>query len=606
MINITRRLRAPHIFIIAGIAVVAAVTFAVIIATLNRGFDWSDEGFVYVMVASNRVSSSEFFGFQYLLNPVYEMLGSSVLAFRILRLCCYIALGVVITLLARKLLLSRGIRLGRVGWLLVGLVAQIGTFAAWSYPPRYLGYNELSSWLTQLAVALLIFLLLEGHASGDSRTSWRWWMWLITGAVLSALLVAKITAGVFLLLLAIPAALLVVGGIRWKRLAALAGGFVGGFLLMLVTGMPLFSYFATSARLVADPSTQADSGYSVTTLLATYLVSMAVTVTALAIPILLAGVIVFVVRGFRAGVGPGRRYVVSAEYLTLLLAFVLAIVVVSIVVFPGVLDTWESLGVSNTFLLALAIMSFAVLATPAASASNSSRRRTATALTFAFGLFAIAPLISALGTNNRIFGHTVFSTTLWAVGAAIGLTLLWQRSEALSAVVRLLPVLLLGVIVATSGLAVAGDVFLHPYRTAPYFTQKSTVGVGDLRGIRMTEGETELYTWLHDAALRENAQGVPTLSIASPGALFAFNASGWSAVWPGASWASSIAQSCTESLPGDLIVLQSTSQAQGSDGYDRLVTGLKECGIDFPSNFKVVEHHKSDNSDQDVRVWRLR
>lgn len=613
--TVARDLLAPHIVVIAGIVGVMAVTFAVIVVTLNRGFDWSDEGFVYAMIAGNRVSTGEVWGFQYLLNPLYELLGSSVLAFRILRLFGYIALGVVLTSLARALLHSRGIELGRIGWLLVGLVAQIGTFAAWSYPPHYLGYNELSSWFTQLGSALVIFLLLEGRITSSDRTARRWWLWLITGAVLSVLLVAKITAGVFLALLAIIAALLVIGGgAWWKRLAALVGGLVGGFILMLVTGVPLLSYFAAGAQLGADPSAQAESGYSMATLMATYLGSMSVTVVTLAVPILLAGVILLVVRGFRIDAGAARRVIVSAENVTLFLAFVLAIVLIAINVFPGTLDSnvfpdaldsWASLGVSNAFLLALAVVSFAVLVTTGGSAPSPSRRRGVAVIAFAFGLFAIAPLISALGTNNRIFGHTVFSATIWAVGAAVGLVLLWQRSAAISTAVRVLPVLLLGVIVASSGLAVAGDVFLHPYRTTPYFTQKSTIEVGDLRGIRLTEGESELYTWLHDAGQRLNAQDIPTLSIATPGALLAFNANGWSAIWPGPAWASSIAQSCAADVPDDLFVLQAATEEEGTPGHDRLVAGLAECGIKFPADFEEVEQHTSDDPAQDVRVWRF-
>ena len=600
-----RSLLSPHIVVLVGVAAVMAVTFAVIVATLNRGFDWSDEGFVYAMIASNRVSTSEVWGFQYLLNPLYELTGSSVLVFRILRLFGYVALGVILTVLARALLRSKGIELGRVGWLLVGLVAQIGTLAAWSYPPRYLGYNELSSWLTQLGAALLIFLLLMSRDAPEARPAWRWWLWPITGGILSALVLAKVSAGLFLSLLAIGAALLAAdGGAWWKRVAGLLGGLMAGFLLMWAAGAPLASFFETSARFGADPSAQAGSGHSIRAILATYLGSMSVTVAALAVPILLAGVILLVVRGFRTDSDPARRVIASAENVTLFLSFVLAIVLVTVNVFPGALDRWTSLGVGYAFLLVLAVLSLAVLASPAARAANPPRRLAAGVA--AFGLFALAPLISALGTNNRIFGATVFSATMWATGAAVGLVLLWQRSEAVSAAVRALPLLLLGVIVASSGIAVAVDVYRHPYRTVPYFTQNSTVEVGDLRGIRLTEGEADLYTWLHDAGRRLEAQDVPALSIATPGALLAFNASGWSAIWPGSDWASSIAKSCTDDVPDEMFVLQAATEEEGDARHDRLVAGLAACGINFPADFQVVERHASDVPAQDVRVWRLR
>jgi hypothetical protein len=615
-----RDLLAPQVILLAAIVAVMAVTFAVIIATLDRGFDWSDEAFVDAMIVSDRASSTEFFGFQHLLNPVYELLGGSVLALRILRLLGYVALGVALTFIARAVLRMIDIQLGRIAWLLIGLVAQVGTLAAWSYPPRSLGYNELSSWLTQIGAALLFYALLEGRFARDDRQGRRWAIWLTTGTILSALLVAKVTAGVFLSLVAVVVALVAIGGVRWKRVAGLLGGFAIGLVLMAAAGVPLLSYVATTARLVADPSAQAESGYSITTLLLTYLASMALTVSTLAVPILFAAILMIVVRGLRVDSAPARRVVASAENVALFLAFVLAVVLASIYVFPSVggdlfpsvLDSWQSLGVTNAFLLAVALLAFAVLA-PAGQRSPADQptdpivpKRGNLVVGLAFGLFALTPLISALGTNNQIFGHTVYSATTWAVGAAVGLVLLWRRSGAGSAAVRLIPLFLIGVIVASSGLAVAGDVFLHPYRTVGYFTQKATIEVGALHGIRVTEGEAELYTWLHDAGVREEAHDVPTLSIASPGALLAFNASGWSAIWPGRAWASSIAQSCADDEPDDLFVLQAASEVPGSSAHDRLVAGLEACGIDFPADFELVDRHSSDEPVQDVSVWRLR
>ncbi len=423
--------------------------------------------------------------------------------------------------------------------------------------------------------------------------------------MLALLIVAKVTAGTFLLLFVLIGVLLASGdGSWWKRLGYVVGGLVAGALLMLAAGVPLLSYIATSAQLVADPSVQAESGYSVTTLLLTYLRSLAVTVGALAIPILILAMLILVVRGLPADSVIARRVVVSAENVTLFLALVLAVIVVSVIAFPTWLDPWSPLGINNALLLAIAVLAFAVLRArdprdPAVS------RRPLAVLVVALVLFALAPLISALGTNNPIFGHTVFSVTIWAVGAAVGLVLVWRRSEAVTAAVRSLPLLLLGVIVATSGLTVAGDVFRHPYRTTPYFTQTTTVEVGALRGIRLSEGEADLYTWLHEAGERQDAEGVPTLSIATPGALLAFNASGWSAIWPGPAWASSIARTCVEVVPDDLIVLQSGDQEPGVEVHDRLVEGLDACGIDFPDDFEVVERHASSNPPLDVRVWRL-
>lgn len=112
--------------------------------------------------------------------------------------------------------------------------------------------------------------------------------------------------------------------------------------------------------------------------------------------------------------------------------------------------------------------------------------------------------------------------------------------------------------------------------------------------------------FLGSAAERLEASEVPALSLASPGALLAFNQSGWAAIWPGPGWADSIALSCEENPPADLFVLQSLPSIEGTVAHDRLVTGLRECGIEFPDDFDAVDRHRSVEASRDVTIWRLR
>lgn len=605
--RVLRALMQPSGFAVAAVGLVAVVCFSVIIASLDRGFDWSDEGFVYSLIASGRTGAGEFWGFHFLLNPPYELLGSSVLVFRTLRLLGYVALGFVLTMLARSVLRSWGVTLGRIGWVLVALIGQIGTFAAWSYPPRYLGYNELTSWFTQLASALFIVLLLRHEPASASRRR-GWGLWAAGGVLLGLLLLSKITAGLFLLLVATAAAALATVGGRWfVRLGAMFAGFVATLLLLLSSGVPVAEYLLSSFRLGADPASQVGASYSITVMLRTYITSMVDTVRLLAIPILLAAVIVLAVRGLGrrdSAVDRGRGSA-SIEHLSVFLAVVLAILLIDVVAVTGSFDSWASLGAFNLFLLTLAILVFAAHVAEVAPRFAVTRRGR-TRLALAVVVFTLAPLVSALGTNNSIVGHTVFSVTIWAVGAGIALVVLWRMSQATRASARILPFGLALLLIVISSAAVAADVFRHPYRSTPYFSQTWTIPRGDLRGIRVTEEEASLVAFLGSAAERLDASEVPALSLASPGALLAFNSSGWAAIWPGPGWAASIALSCDEDPPEDLIVLQSLSSVEGTADHDRLVTGLEECGIAFPDDFDAVDRHRSDDELRDVTIWRLR
>ncbi|MGH3703340.1 MAG: hypothetical protein ACRDT9_01805 [Agromyces sp.] len=597
--------------ITGGIGVGVALTLLVIVAALNRGFDWSDEGFAFAMISSNRVSSGEFWGFQVLLNPLYELFGSSILAFRVLRLLGYIALSIVLCVIARSVLDAIGVRLRRSSWILVILVAQAGTFAAWSYPPRYLGYNELSSWLTQLAGAILILLLIRGrvNTTPPARRRGQWVLWALVGFLICGLFVAKITAAAALTVIALIVALLPANsGRRWVRVGFLASGAVVAALVMLVAGTPVVAYTQSVIALFLNPDDQAVSGYSLTDMLNAYLWSASQTIGVLAAPIILAAVALLVSRGIPRTPADGGRPGLpgSIVHVALALGAVALFMVVSIPAFPAAgVHIFSALGFGTAFMFFAAVLSFAVLA-PRTVRPGLLIGHRATTTIFLLALFALIPLVSGIGTLNALLGQTVFSATFWAVGAGVALAVLWERSWTTSPVMRLFPLLLSAAIVAAGSVAVAGDVLNHPYRTQPYFSQKTESTTGEFRGLRLTEGEVELLEWLDDTGTRLDADGVPALSMASPGALLAFNGSGWANLWPGPDWANSMIRACGGERPDDLFVLQSASSDDESEIYEQLQTGLDGCGVDFPRDFERVAEHPSENPEQDVTVWRLR
>lgn len=591
--------------IVVLLALVTVAPMVIIVGSIDRGFDWWDEGFVYAMITSDRLAVGEVWGFQHLLNPLFELTGSSILLFRILRLIGYVSLGVVLTLMARTILRARGVELSGVAWVAVGLVAQVGTLAAWSYPPRYLGYNELSSWLTQLVAAILMLLLLVRPRGGAARP--RLALWAICGFLIALLVVAKVSSGVLLAIVALVAALVATDVVpRWQRSVAGLLGALIGLLAMVASGVPVVSYLDSVVQIALGRSPRAGTGYSATNLLVAYGESLVVTATILALPVILASVVVLVARGIGREAATLRSVAAPVEGIILVLAGVLVLLLVDIVTFGPTPDSWTGLGALSVFMLVLAVVCLLVLREPPPREVPGSAAQGMPAMLLASALFVLAPVLSAVGTNNPLAGQTIFAVTMWAVGAGVGLVVLAQRSTAVTLSARLLPVVLLIGVVAVWGLAVASDVTLHPYRTAPLFSQDSRVDDGYVRGISLTPEETALLASLDDAAERLDADDVPTLSIARPGALLAFNASSWTAMWPGPDWAASIALTCSEARPTELIVLQSHDQVDGMPEHDRLVAGLQSCGIDFPADFEVVDRFPSRDPQLDVTIWSLR
>jgi hypothetical protein len=583
------------------IGTLTGLAFVLIALTLNRGFDWSDEGFSYTLLTNNRVGDGEVWGFQYLLHPLFNSLGESIVAFRVLRLLGYVGISILLCWIARLTLNDFGLSLRRSSWIIVLLVAQVGTFSAWSYPPRNLGYNELASWLSQAAGALLLFLLITSRATSKPRQRFpRVAIWGTVGALIAIVFLAKFTVAVLLLIFAtVVVFFLPTLRVRLLSAGALVGGIIATILILLIARVPIIDYSLNIFTAMQDSSTQTSSGYSPTTLLSTYLQSASVTIAAIALPTILIAVGLLVSRGWR-GERSSRPtpLIVMAEHV----AFALIALLGLLMVFPRSESSWTALGIANTLLLCVALIGFAVLArfTPQQLAPKSG-----VTVVLALALFALTPLVSGIGTNNAIFGQTVFSATIWAVGAAIVLNLLAERTLALSSLARAIPLLLLSFITLSGTIAVAADVFQHPYRTAPYFEQTTEVPAGALHGLSLKPQEAAVAVWLHEAGSRHDAAGMPAISMTSPGALLAFNASPWTNAWPGPDWATSITRSCTLEYPDGLFVLQSGEDRLGTENYDKLVAGLAACDITFPQDFTKVDQRADNSPGYKISIWRL-
>jgi len=117
------RSRTLRILTLGFMAAIVLVTYLAIGWTLRRGFDWTDESFVYAMIASNREAIGEPWGFQHLLHPLYVLTGQSVLAFRVIRLAGYLLLSAGLVWTARFVTRRIGVGFSRSGWVFVLLFA---------------------------------------------------------------------------------------------------------------------------------------------------------------------------------------------------------------------------------------------------------------------------------------------------------------------------------------------------------------------------------------------------------------------------------------------------------------------------------------------------
>jgi hypothetical protein len=612
-----RVLRLP----IGLMGAVVLLTYGAIVWTLPRGFDWTDEAFIYTMTASNRVAVGEPWGFQHLLHPLYVLTGESVLAFRILRLAGYVGLSLALVGCARAVAGRLGISLPRAGWVFVLLLAQVGTFLAWSYPAHHLGYNELASWFAQLGVALIVGSLAWGVSApteSPSRTQRDlrlvWSIWAGLGGVTTLLVFTKVTSGLAMLALV----LLAVGipnpylPLR-KRFLAAATGTLTVLLLLWVWRYPMVSYAQNVSALLFDPSAREAFDHPVSELFDTYARSLTFTGRAL-VPVLVIFALAMATFRRRAarpltGEGGWSR---PGDVITWTLG---AVLLTAVIALPRVVASapmtrpqmWSYVGVLTVFIGAAGLIGLATLGADGAVLHGSTVIRRVSVAVAGTAIVA-APFVMAAGTNNRLAGEFCYAATLWAVVLGIALVRLTQRATTRHSSARILPALVGCVVVLLGGLAVRADI-AKPYRTAPLMSQGTSSTVPELRGLLLTEAEAAWIGWVDDAGDSLGAQGVPAAAIDAPGALFAFNRSGYANPWishTAPASLSSLRQACTSHPPADLFVLQPGTQPGRAPSVAAVTRSLAGCGLSFPGDFRVVGRRVSARPGLAITLWRVK
>lgn len=608
-----------HLLPLGIMAAIVLVTYAGIVWTLRRGFDWTDEAFVYTMIASNRIATDVPLGFQHLLHPIYTLTGESVLAFRVLRLAGYVLLSVALVACARVVVRELGIRIPRSGWVFILLLAQVGTFLAWSYPPRYLGYNELASWATQLGVALIALSLAWGASSspqqGASRSPGQgasrglWLAWAGLGGLTIVLVFAKVTSALAFVLILACALLVPNPHLRlWKRVVSLGAGGVVLILLLWLGRVPVGPYFENAYALFFDESARADFRHPVSAIISSYRTSLLGTGQAL-FPALVVFALLAVTlsqKGRAAGSLGGRWNGAVSWSLSAISWSLGGLLLVALATLPKI-SSWYYLGEVAVFIGATALIALVVLGVGADPVGGWTIGRY---LPVAVGGSAVlaAPFICAAGTNNKLTGHFLFTATLWAVALGIALVLLAQRGSAPGRSATVLPAVIGCAVILMGAFAVKADI-AKPYHMGPLLSQTTSTSVPELRGILLTRADASWVDWVSATGDSLRADGVPATATSSAGSLYAFNHSGYASPWVASSQPAaynSLATACTKDPPADLFVLQPGSAQVYAFSIAGVTKNLARCGISFPRDFQVVAQRGSVDPERAILVWRLK
>jgi hypothetical protein len=598
--------RLSMVWLIASVVLVAVV-YVVLAWAIPRGFDWTDEAWVYSLISSNRIAVGEAWGFQHVLHPLFVATGQSVIAFRVIRLIGYFLVSAFLLVIAHRTATALGWTLRLTSWLLILAVSQIGTFVAWAYPPRYLGYNEISSWLTQVGAGLILLLVVSRITAKPvvgPRVVLSIWVGL--GAIVVLLVSVKITTGIVFGALVIAALFISRPTLAVsKRILALAVGVVVGLLLLLASGFPFFAYASNLLSLIFDDSARSAYDHPVGELLKTYGLSFAVSARTIFLSIAFFVILVALLLGLLSSL-LNRTF---AGLATATAGVVAVLTVISLLVWPGSGFAFTDLGYLVLFLGGAAVILVAMwLGLSRGGGGLSSRSKGVVS----FGVIVVisTPFAGAVGTNNAIVGQLIYSSTIWATALAFLLVVLGQKL-ALSghSVIASVPSVILVSLLLMAAFGVRGDVLYHPYRTTPYATQQSPTNATHLEGMLLTAQEAEWADWISLQARELKAGNTPAVAISSPGGILTFNNSPFASPWVETFWPvsfRSISAACTQNAPPTkLFVLQPGNATAASPVVVQTAAALQDCGISFPEDFVKAAVHPSKNGAFAMTIWKL-
>ena len=549
---------------------VAAINLSLIVWSLNKGFDFTDEAWAYSLVKSGRDTVNEPWGFHWVLNPIYDLFGQSVLAFRYLRLIAYFILGLLTFHVLRRSvnfgLLSNKYR----NWILFP-ATQIGTFVAFSYAPPYISYNELSAWLVQIIGILLISL-----NSSNNRVFLKWGL---IGFYLGILSVSKISS---FLLVAISLLFILIfyRTCFVTNILVCFSGFVSACLLLVLFAFPFNAYFRNNFTLFTDKELQTEYAHPISGMVKKYLID----------------VVYF----------PSRYPLVIAIFVLFVISILfknkLNAIFVNVVFAVGFLASfillreelrWNQIG-AFIFLCILVNLTFAAVRF---LKPDQGSKRSLPEISVVF-FATLSPLFAGFGTSNPILGQMLFASTLLFGILALNL-LVFLGTKCVFPISVLSLWSLVFVLIAT---------LQAPYGNQDLTKSKFSTSAEDLSGIKVESNRQARINAYVD--MKKYVADLSLISIDNPGALFLSSNDNFANPWINyKTWPASflsIDSACQGAQKNEIGIFIDSEMAEDEKLLARLNTSLRSCSLQFPNDFEILKSYDIAEFSSDQRLWVTR
>lgn len=556
-------------WLVAGVFASLVGMVLLVLSVARREITVTDQALYLLMIEDPEISRRSASGFHFLLNPLFDLVGQSVVEWRLLRAVLDIGadlfLGWALVEYIRTRHPATKLQDKWTGFAMVGAIGLIG-FASWSWPANGFGYNELGTILVTTIGALLLLILKNGPRT--TRAS------LFLASILGALLVAfAITRWTGATIMLFGLTVITLTHFAGRDIARLVGStFAGAVAAAVIIHFGVADLRTIADGIVSGTVDVSRGSHSLSFLLDRYTTSLLNGLTLGGATLILIVLGVLVLHLWRSG---------SASLPVVCLTVGLA----SIWAVAGdrlVLDNrlWSINGAS----VVLAVVAVVLLAAHGIGSTQQYGLHLGVKSILVPGMLLAIPVAAQLGTDVFIFVSMILLAPLWV--AAI--VLLLSSSEVLTSAVRSFG-FVGGIVLGAACVMLSAEGLLRVHSFSP-LDQAVELEEGRFAGLAVGEAKFELFTDLEE--LRTDLRPNPTvISLWNrPAVTYALGGHGIGFPWysPNGIEAgvATVEAACRDDgftpAPDIVFVMEETESEQ----FQRMVAALATCGIHFPADFE--------------------
>jgi hypothetical protein len=531
------------------------------------------------LLINPKIQYGQAWGFQFILHPLAALLHFNIFSLRITRLALYLSATFYLSFSLLSLIPEQKMWNKNFKPVLFALLGIPGIFITYSYPPRALGYNELSSIICCLVCALLIGQIRSEYKDID-------YLKLITlGLLLGALFFVKFTSFILISFFAFLVILIKNKRKFFSVLIPISSCSTLLLILGLSSDFPL-KYIRNLTSLAFNKNLQQRYGHPITSMIS---VDLNVILNDLKSFFITASIFYLTISIMRYVFRNSPKFLILNQYVLAMLAGLIFYLANQY----SPINKWSSTGRILTTLLFASILLIWL----------SMQRENC--LTFENSwllcILCVFPVFAALGTNNPIDGQLIYTAPV--IIAFFSFASILYISPVFVEFVSSLLVLSL-MILSLHMLRV--DTFTSPYRSAPYFQQKHvTLANTPLSGLKLNEGDVTWVDWIINSSHKIEPE-TKVISINNPAVPLILNGRYFSTPWIGAFWPvnyDAIAAQCKLQPQPAKLALYIEGMLDLTDSTE-LNIALKPCLVEFPRSFSLIAKTEMQTTSHTTSLWK--